>query len=127
MAAPSPHPLPAELVDLRERVRAFIRETVIPAEPAPGDRMPEETRLALQAEARAAGVFAPHARADVALCLAALLADLGEHGAAELDLDNHPTDPHTAPLLATLDRTEVDPVHLVEIPNGLTAVLRELP
>lgn len=64
MAAPSTHPLPAELVELRERVRAFVRETVIPAEPAPGDRMPEQTRLELQEKAKAAGVFAPHARAE---------------------------------------------------------------
>ncbi|MDN5899382.1 MAG: GNAT family N-acetyltransferase [Brachybacterium sp.] len=70
---------------------------------------------------------APHARADVAFCLAALLEDLGALGVEELDFDNHPTDPHTAPLLATLRRTEVDPVQLVEIPNGLTAVLREVP
>ncbi|ATG51759.1 N-acetyltransferase [Brachybacterium vulturis] len=70
---------------------------------------------------------APQARADVALCMAAMLEDLRELGAETLDLDNHPTDPHTAPLLATLDRTEVDPVQLVEIPNGLTAVLRDVP
>jgi len=63
VAAPSSHPLPADrpdLVDLRERTRAFVREVVMPAEPAPGDRMPEETRVRLQAAAREAGVFAPH-------------------------------------------------------------------
>lgn len=70
---------------------------------------------------------APHARADVALCLAALLEDLRGMGVETMDFDNHPTDPHAAPLLATLRRTEVDPVHLVEIPNGLTAVLRDVP
>lgn len=70
---------------------------------------------------------APQARTDVALCLAAMLEDLREMGVRSLDLDNHPTDPHTAPLLSTLDRAEVDPVQLVEIPNGLTAVLREVP
>lgn len=70
---------------------------------------------------------APHARADVALCLAAMLEDLRALGAESLDLDNHPTDPHTAPLLATLRRAEMDPVHLVEIPNGLTARLRDVP
>ncbi|WP_299303774.1 GNAT family N-acetyltransferase [uncultured Brachybacterium sp.] len=69
----------------------------------------------------------PHARADVALCLAALLEDLRGMGVETMDFDNHPTDPHTAPLLATLRRTEIDPVHLVEIPNGLTAVLRDVP
>ena len=57
----------------------------------------------------------------------ALLEQLRAVGVTSLDLDNHPTDPHTAPLLATLDREEVDPVHLLEIPGGLTAVLRELP
>ena len=70
---------------------------------------------------------AAHARADVALCLAAMLEDLRALGVGSLDLDNHPTDPHAAPLLATLRRTEVDPVHLVEIPNSLTAVLRDVP
>jgi len=70
---------------------------------------------------------APSARADVALCLAALLEDLRALGAVSMDFDNHPTDPHAAPVLATLRRTAVDPVHLVEIPNGLTAELRDVP
>lgn len=67
-----------------------------------------------------------HARNDVALCLAAMLEQLRALGVVTADFDNHPTDPHAAPLLATLDRQEADPVHLVEIPNGLTAALREL-
>ena len=70
---------------------------------------------------------APSARADVALCLAAWLEGLRSVGVATLDLDNHPTDPHTAPLLTTLHREAVDPVHLVEIPNGITAALRDVP
>ena len=70
---------------------------------------------------------APTARADVALCLAAWLEDLRGLGVTTLDLDNHPTDRHTAPLLATLRREAVDPVHLVEIPNGITAALRDVP
>lgn len=69
----------------------------------------------------------PGARDDAALCLAALLEDLRGMGVETMDFDNHPTDPQAAPLLATLRRTEVDPVHLVEIPNGLTAVLRNVP
>ncbi len=52
--------LPPEVEDLRLRTRAFIRETVIPHEPHPGERMPQETRDDLQALARKAGVFAPH-------------------------------------------------------------------
>lgn len=68
---------------------------------------------------------APQARADVALCLAAALEDLAALGCQRLDLDNHPTDPHAAPLLMTLGRVERDPVDLVEIPSGLTARLRE--
>ncbi len=70
---------------------------------------------------------APSARADVALCLAAWLEDLRATGVATLDFDNHPTDPHTSPLLATLDCEEVDVVRLVEIPNGITAALRDVP
>ncbi|WP_114855691.1 GNAT family N-acetyltransferase [Brachybacterium sp. YJGR34] len=68
----------------------------------------------------------PTARLDVALCLAAALEGLCDLGVTHLDLDNHPTDPHAAPLLATLDPVEKDPVHLVEIPNGLTSRLRDL-
>ena len=83
--------------------------------------------LSREGSLEAVDAAAPHARADVALCLAALLEQLRAVGVTSLDLDNHPTDPHTAPLLDTLDREEVDPVHLLEIPGGLTAVLRELP
>ena len=61
-------------------------------------------------------------------CLAAMLEDLHGLSVESLDLDNHPTDPHAAPLPVTLRRTEVDPVQLVEIPNnGLTAQLRDVP
>ena len=80
-----------------------------------------------EAAIEAVDASAPTARSDVALCLAALLEDLRELGTEVVDFDNHPTDPHAAALLATLRRTEVDPVHLVEIPNGLTAVLRDVP
>lgn len=83
--------------------------------------------LSREGSLEAVDAAAPHARADVALCLAALLEQLRAAGVTSLDLDNHPTDPHAAPLLATLGREEVDPVHLLEIPGGLTAVLRELP
>jgi acyl-CoA dehydrogenase len=58
--------LPPEVERLRERTRAFIRETVIPVEPRPLD---DELRAELQEAARQAGVFAPH----VAL-------ELGGHG-----------------------------------------------
>ncbi|SEO56714.1 acyl-CoA dehydrogenase family protein [Trujillonella endophytica] len=56
-----PYGLPAEVEDLRQRVRAFVRDVVIDAEPVPGDRLAAETRAELQAAAKAAGVFAPHA------------------------------------------------------------------
>lgn len=52
--------LPADIEDLRLRTREFIRTTVIPAEPRPGDRLEQATRDRLQAAAKAAGVFAPH-------------------------------------------------------------------
>ena len=52
--------LPAEIEELRERIRGFVREVVIPAEPVPGERLEEHVRRALQAAARDAGVFAPH-------------------------------------------------------------------
>ncbi|MFD0262382.1 acyl-CoA dehydrogenase family protein [Kitasatospora indigofera] len=52
--------LPPEVSELRERTRRFIREVVIDAEPAPGERLDQATRDRLQAAARDAGVFAPH-------------------------------------------------------------------
>ena len=52
--------LPAEIEELRQRTRAFIRGTVIEREPEPGERMPQRTREELMAEAKRAGVFAPH-------------------------------------------------------------------
>ena len=51
---------PSELEDLRLRTRAFIRSIVVPLEPAPGERLDQATRDQLQAEAKRAGVFAPH-------------------------------------------------------------------
>lgn len=46
--------------DLRLRTRAFIRDYVIPAEPAPGERLDPAVRARLQSAAKTAGVFAPH-------------------------------------------------------------------
>ena len=48
-------------MNLVERTESFIREQVIPAEPPPGDALDETTRRELQAAAKVAGVFAPHA------------------------------------------------------------------
>ena len=45
---------------LRLKVRAFIREHVIPAEPRPGEELDGDTLQRLQEAAKAAGVFAPH-------------------------------------------------------------------
>lgn len=56
----TPNQLPPEIEELRLRTRAFVRETVMDAEPAPGGRLAQETRDELQAAARKAGVFAPH-------------------------------------------------------------------
>ncbi|AIY02764.1 hypothetical protein ART_3165 [Arthrobacter sp. PAMC 25486] len=51
---------PAAVEELRQRTRAFIRDTVIPAEPRPGQALNLAVRRELQAAARDAGVFAPH-------------------------------------------------------------------
>ncbi|HEX4443100.1 MAG TPA: acyl-CoA dehydrogenase family protein [Galbitalea sp.] len=48
------------LEDLRTRTRDFIRGTVLPAEPKPGERLERAIRDRLQREATVAGVFAPH-------------------------------------------------------------------
>ena len=53
-------PVPEHLEALRSRTRKFIREFVIPAEPAPGGRLSVELRKELQTAAKLAGVFAPH-------------------------------------------------------------------
>ena len=50
----------SELIELRDRTRAFIRDHVLPAEPRPGDALDPDTRRELQSRAKAAGVFAPH-------------------------------------------------------------------
>ncbi|MFJ4840599.1 glucose 1-dehydrogenase [Streptomyces sp. NPDC088746] len=52
--------LPTETEKLRQRTRRFIREVVVDAEPAPGERLDQTTRARLQAAAKDAGVFAPH-------------------------------------------------------------------
>ncbi|MFJ5280899.1 acyl-CoA dehydrogenase family protein [Streptomyces parvulus] len=54
-----PH-LPPEVADLRERTRRFVRDVVVDAEPAPGERLDQATRDRLQAAAKEVGVFAPH-------------------------------------------------------------------
>ena len=51
----------ASLDDLVPRTRAFIREVVLPAEPKPGHPLDDEALGRLRAQAREAGVFAPHA------------------------------------------------------------------
>ena len=52
--------LPAELADLRDRVSAFVRDVVIPAEAELGLGAPsEDLRRRLQQQAADAGVFAP--------------------------------------------------------------------
>src|SRR5688572_28003192 len=59
--------IPRELDELRRRTRAFIDEVVIPSEPRDAERghgPPEELRRELQAAARKAGLFAPHASQD---------------------------------------------------------------
>ena len=55
--------LPGEVTDLVARTAAFVRDVVVPAEPAPGERLDDERRARLQGQARAAGVFAPHVAA----------------------------------------------------------------
>lgn len=51
---------PDHVEDLRVRTREFIRGTVIPREPVPGERLDPGTRAELQQAAKDAGVFAPH-------------------------------------------------------------------
>lgn len=52
--------LPAEVEQLRQRTRRFIREVVLPAEPKPGTQLTHERRQELMQQAKQAGVFAPH-------------------------------------------------------------------
>ena len=57
----TPHPGldPDSVEDLRQRTRAFIRGTVMPAEPRPGQALNLTVRRELAQAAREAGVFAP--------------------------------------------------------------------
>jgi acyl-CoA dehydrogenase len=52
--------LPPDVEALVGRTTSFIRDIVIPAEPAPGERLGDVERALLQSAARDAGVFAPH-------------------------------------------------------------------
>ncbi|MGE0068188.1 MAG: acyl-CoA dehydrogenase family protein, partial [Solirubrobacterales bacterium] len=63
--------IPAEVAELRDRVRRFVAEVAIPAEPRDhGEHGPTpELRAELQAAAKEAGVFAPQ-----------LPLELGGHG-----------------------------------------------
>jgi len=47
--------------DLRARTRSFIREVVLPAEPAPGVPLDDAALAVLRGRAREAGLYAPHA------------------------------------------------------------------
>jgi acyl-CoA dehydrogenase len=52
--------LPSEVEELRLRTREFIRGTVIPAEPRPGQALNLAVRRELGEAAKEAGVYAPH-------------------------------------------------------------------
>lgn len=56
----------------------------------------------------------PHARADVAACMSAVLAGLDE----PFEFDGHVSDPHFAPLLDAMPGVSGDAVDLLEIPSG---------
>lgn len=58
------HRSPRELDALVRRVEDFIRDLVIPAEPAPGQYLDRTSRDTLRAAAREAGVYAPHVPAE---------------------------------------------------------------
>lgn len=51
--------LAPELIDLRDRVAAFIRDEVIPLERRGGERISFEEINALRQKARAAGIYGP--------------------------------------------------------------------
>jgi acyl-CoA dehydrogenase len=50
--------------DLAGRTRRFIRDVVLPSEPAPAERLTAQERGRLQEAAKAHGVFAPHVGAE---------------------------------------------------------------
>jgi acyl-CoA dehydrogenase len=51
--------LEPRLIDLRDRVAAFVRDVVIPAEPQVGQSVSDEVVVRLREHARAAGIYGP--------------------------------------------------------------------
>jgi len=51
--------LDPRLVELSERVAAFVRDEVIPAEPRPGGRVSDQVVASLREKARRAGIYGP--------------------------------------------------------------------
>lgn len=47
------------LIDLRDRVTAFVRDEVIPAEPKPGEEVSDSVVASLRQKARKAGIYGP--------------------------------------------------------------------
>lgn len=47
------------LIDLRDRVTAFVRDEVIPAEPKPGEEVSDSVVASLRQKARQAGIYGP--------------------------------------------------------------------
>lgn len=64
MSSVATTPSTGDVEELRRRTRSFIHDAVIPAEPGPGERLPQSERDRLQAAAKEAGVFAPHVATD---------------------------------------------------------------
>jgi len=51
--------LDPQLVELSERVAAFVRDEVIPVEPRPGERVSDQVVASLREKARRAGIYGP--------------------------------------------------------------------
>jgi len=57
--------LPSDVADLVDATHAFVRDQVIPNEPAPGEHLDDATFAELRAAAKTAGVFAPQIPVDL--------------------------------------------------------------
>ena len=118
--------LSAELNDLRQRVRRFVEDVVIPLEPLENDEdgLPAEPLLGVRAKARAAGIWAPQLPRElgglgletVALCV--VFAEAGRSMLGPLALNCAAPDEGNMHLLLRAATSEQQQKYLLPLARG---------